>query len=342
MTWPEDPVAMAAAGDRLAQALVLRDRLTSSDCNDLKALVGDFPELASVVFRNAPFAGCDLRGQDLRGLDFTGANLVGARFSGARIAGARFDQARVARWQLRQAADWLDHAAGWRPPALPAAKMVTEGDRFSDTPFSPEMTVIPVHRGVDDVPIGALFEEERTALQEGRLAAAILPVTSVQYAAFQLARDRFHGWHDDGIDIPRLLPLAETRHYLDWLRKVSAADYRLPSAELWLYLARRGGPARCEDAVTIDSHRGLTGPLPADTRNSPGQDRSNRLGLFDMIGNVREFVSDRDGKVRVIGGGYDESYARASNLEVRRDADERHLTRFNGLRLIRLFPPGGR
>lgn len=340
-----------AADDPIARAIMLRERLKHTNQNDLKTLLSDFADLAGMILRNAPFEGCDLRGQDLRGLDFSGANLIGARFTGARIAGARFDQARVARWQLREAVDWREHVLVWRSAAGHAPKMVADGDRFSDTPFSPEMILIAADRDADAAALERLFEEERSASREGRLAVAMLPVTTTQYAACLRASDRFHDWQDDGADRPQPLSLAQARHYLDWLRRVSAADYRIPSAGLWRYLAQRGGLASAEDAVTVDSHRGLRDPLPADTRSPPGRGRCNWLGLLDMIGNVREFVlapavsheSSYDGaeKVRVIGGSYDESFTRAVSLDVYRRPSERENTLHNGLRVIRLFPPRG-
>jgi len=284
----------------------------------------------------------------LRDLDFTGALPLGARFSGARISGARFDQARVARWQLREAADWREHVIAWRPPLRHPPKMVAEGDRFSDTPFSPEMMVIGADQSTDEGALQSMLDDERDALPEGRLAVAILPVTTAQYAACLLATECFRDWQDVAGDRPRPLSLVQARHYLDWLRRVTAADYRIPSAGLWSYLAKRGGLPGSADAVTTDSHRGLKDPLPADTRNSPAQGRCNRLGLYDMIGNIREFVFAPRGaqesaehhaqKVSAIGGSYDESFIRAASLDVLRSPSERTNTLHNGLRLIRLFP----
>jgi hypothetical protein len=328
---PEEP---------LHQAALLRDRLERTNESSIKALLADFPELARVVLRKAPFAGRDLGGQDLTGLDFTGANLVGARFAGARIVGTRFDQARVARWQLREAADWRDHAAGWQPSRGMVPKMVIGGDRFADAPFAPEMVVVPREPGTNDTLADDLLPYERAALLDERLAVAILPVTKVQYAAFTLRHGHFLGWHDNGEDTPRLLAPADARQYLDWLRAVCAADYHIASTGLWRYLARRGVSAETEaDAVTLEHHPGLTGPMPADTRGPPGQGRCDRLGLIDMIGNTREFVlEDASSRLAVIGGGYDESTVRACSLHVLRPVDHEQNTVFNGLRLVRLFP----
>ena len=191
----------------------------------------------------------------------------------------------------------------------------------------------------DDVPDG-LPQDEHEALVEERLAVAILPVTVSQYAAYVTRHRHFDGWTGAGDDVPRLLSPSDAWQYLEWLRAVCAADYRIVSEDLWRYLARRGGACNA-DIVSLETYPGLKEPLPVDTQTQPGRGRCDRFSLFDLIGNTREYVlKDAHGGLSAIGGNFDESILRARDLRLR-PVDQAQNTFLNGLRLIRLFPRRG-
>ena len=87
-------------------------------------------------------------GKDIRDFLFTGSNLTGASFDGARIEGAIFDSARVSLGALAKAADFpaylkweLDRPAATRYPLDPSR--LPNLAAFRETPFAPEMVVIP-------------------------------------------------------------------------------------------------------------------------------------------------------------------------------------------------------
>jgi formylglycine-generating enzyme required for sulfatase activity len=107
------------------------------------------------------------------------------------------------------------------------------------------------------------------------------------------------------------LSFADAKAYVGWLAKKTGKPYRLPSEAEWEYAARAGSTARypwgegadegCEFANLYDlaghehaafaaeyahCNDGFAGLAPV------GALRPNAFGLFDMIGNVAEWVED--------------------------------------------------
>jgi formylglycine-generating enzyme required for sulfatase activity len=140
------------------------------------------------------------------------------------------------------------------------------------------------------------------------------PLRNVTIAAFKLARhevtfaqfDRFcaatgctppddNGWGRD--DRPVInVSWDDAVAYIDWLNAQSGRKFRLPSEAEWEYAARAG--------TTTDYWWGATfSPDQGNARSSGGVDQwsgtapvgqfpANPFGLFDMNGNVREWVQD--------------------------------------------------
>src|SRR5262245_22297868 len=107
-------------------------------------------QLRAIDWTDTDFSGCDLRG-----FDFSMANISGCNFAGALIEGARFDgaivdearpQARLdhQRTNLRAAADWSACVGSWQRVAVPPSdEHLRVGSVFQDSPFAPEMVVVP-------------------------------------------------------------------------------------------------------------------------------------------------------------------------------------------------------
>lgn len=141
----------------------------------------------------------------------------------------------------------------------------------------------------------------------------------------QWVNDRGRSWRDPGFALPPrddepvvCVNWDDARAYTDWLSKESGKRYRLPSEAEWEYLARGGTPfprywgerdsaedvvlaQACDYANVYDTSAvdALHLPWP----NARCSDRAvgvapvaryqpNAFGVYDIIGNVREWVMD--------------------------------------------------
>jgi formylglycine-generating enzyme required for sulfatase activity len=143
----------------------------------------------------------------------------------------------------------------------------------------------------------------------------------------------------------------DARAYVSWLSKLTGASYRLLTEAEWEYAAKAGevGETGLEEAAW---HRSNSGGKP----HPVGQKMRNAFGLYDMLGNVWEWVEDcykdnyeeapLDGSAvlrsncnrRVIRGGSWDSVS----ADVRPSVRAQHLAfsrnHRNGLRVARTLP----
>jgi len=94
----------------------------------------------------------------------------------------------------------------------------------------------------------------------------------------------------------------DTQSYLKWLNKVTGLRYRLPTEAEWEYVARGGMNAPFSTGNSIDSSQAnFNGehPYGEDRKGtyrrktlSVGSFESNKLGVYDIHGNVYEWVQD--------------------------------------------------
>ena len=133
-------------------------------------------------------------------------------------------------------------------------------------------------------------------------------------AAGEWGRDARASWREPGFVNGAGHPVvcvswADAQAYVEWLRMWTGKDYRLPSESEWEYAARGGttterywGEAvsdQCRyangaDGTMMEELRGR-GVACRDgaVRTAPvGSFESNAFGLFDMLGNVWEWVAD--------------------------------------------------
>ncbi|MBB6086787.1 formylglycine-generating enzyme family protein [Wenzhouxiangella marina] len=100
------------------------------------------------------------------------------------------------------------------------------------------------------------------------------------------------------IDVHR----ADVQEYIDWFSEFTGDSYRLPSEAEWEYAARAGTTGRFNTGDCIDSGQAnFKASQPAEgcaageyrRQTLPvGSFEPNAFGLFDMHGNVREWVAD--------------------------------------------------
>ena len=108
------------------------------------------------------------------------------------------------------------------------------------------------------------------------------------------------GSYSFGDDEPvRNVSWDDAQRFISWLNRQTGSSYRLPSEAEWEYAARAGSSARyssgntlyCDDARygQVESgacYSGGSGPVDV------GSYRANSFGLYDMAGNVNEWVED--------------------------------------------------
>ena len=88
----------------------------------------------------------------------------------------------------------------------------------------------------------------------------------------------------------------EARKYVSWLSAQTGAEYRLPSESEWEYAARAGTTTKYSWGEEIGTNRANCdgcGSRWDNSRTAPvGSFRPNGFGLYDMHGNVWEWVAD--------------------------------------------------
>jgi formylglycine-generating enzyme required for sulfatase activity len=107
------------------------------------------------------------------------------------------------------------------------------------------------------------------------------------------------------------MTFAEAQKYVKWLSKITKKNYRLPTEAEWEYAAKAGTDGTIE--------KGKLKEVAVYGKEQPeqtGQLKPNAWGLYDILGNVAEWVV-RDDKTGVIAGGSFEDDAADVNYSAR-------------------------
>lgn len=179
------------------------------------------------------------------------------------------------------------------------AQSTQPGSSFKDCPDCPEMVIVPggsywmgsaANEGRDS-------ERPRHQVTVPSFAAGRYPVTVAEFQAYLAARnssanklDIFGGGNRPAVNISRF----DATNYAAWLSRKTGKQYRLLSEAEWEYAARAGSSATAP-AATGNLHRfaNIEGTADGFEVTSPvGSFPANTFGLYDMIGNVWEWVDD--------------------------------------------------
>ncbi|MBL4851145.1 MAG: formylglycine-generating enzyme family protein [Gammaproteobacteria bacterium] len=83
-----------------------------------------------------------------------------------------------------------------------------------------------------------------------------------------------------------------THSYIPWLNKKTGRNYRLPTEAEWVYAARAGTKTRFHWGDEITEKVACLGLIRCRSSVPVGSYKPNAFGLYDMIGNVDEWVQD--------------------------------------------------
>ncbi len=199
----------------------------------------------------------------------------------------------------------MEHAkqAAEIPPVQAAAMPVKPGYVFQDCPECPEMVVVPpggFTMGASNDDTDKTKEELPAHHVEIRypLSVARYEITTAQWQACVI----------DGTCRKDIKPTAgnehpivgihwqDTQDYAAFLKKKTGANYRLLSEAEWEFAARAGHSDRYPWGNDIgQNHAACSECSPHSNENGTypvGRFQPNAYKLFDMSGNVREWVND--------------------------------------------------
>jgi formylglycine-generating enzyme required for sulfatase activity len=100
----------------------------------------------------------------------------------------------------------------------------------------------------------------------------------------------------------------EAKKYCQWLSQKTGHKYRLPTEAEWEYACRAGAPAAVLDKDHLKEVAWFD--ENGDDQTHPvAQKKPNAWGLYDMLGNVAEWVIRDDGSDAVAGGSFQDEAA---------------------------------
>ena len=198
-----------------------------------------------------------------------------------------------------------------------SAESWISGERFRDCPVCPEMVVVPAgtfERDSSASELGHSVEEspQHKVVLQKRFAMSIFEIKLSEWKACASegactldARNKEEGDSEFGWrEWKRTRPVIgvswnDGKRYTTWLSLKTGKEYRLPRESEWEYAARGGidsadfweGPdsVSCDYANLVENNNCDDGyELAAPV----GSYRANAFGLYDMVGNVAEWVED--------------------------------------------------
>jgi serine/threonine protein kinase len=178
----------------------------------------------------------------------------------------------------------------------------------------PRMVVVP---GIDDSADYAIGKYELSAREFGDYCQAGNDCSGVA---------------DTSSDLPvNGLTIDQAKGYARWLSEQSGFDYRLPSYAEWLHGATATGRSKNLDPnCTV---KRVNGTRAGDTLRAAGG-TFNDWGLYNVIGNVQEWVVDTDG-LAVAGGRHTDRLADKACSLASRQAHDGSRDSATGFRLVR-------
>ena len=178
------------------------------------------------------------------------------------------------------------------------------GDTFSDTLRSggqgPEMVVIPAGRFLMGCVSGQNCSSDELPVHEVTIprefTVSRFDVTFEDYDRFSHPNRAGDAGRGPGLRPVINVSWADAQEYVAWLSSETGQSYRLLSEAEWEYVARTGSSTAYSWGNDLDVNRANCdgcGSQWDDQRTAPvGSFEPNAFGVYDMHGNVNEWVED--------------------------------------------------
>ena len=169
-------------------------------------------------------------------------------------------------------------------------------DLLSDGTEGPEMVILPKGRFL----MGSPDDEKGHFGSEGprheveidyRFAIGRYPVTVAEYTAFCVAISRERPEGEGRLPVTGV-SWEDARGYCRWISKMTGAAYRLPSEAEWEYACRAGTTTAYWWGAEWDASKANGARDWPFEKTRTGHYPANPWGLYDVIGNVREWCAD--------------------------------------------------
>ena len=183
---------------------------------------------------------------------------------------------------------------------------VAPGTVFKDCPECPEMVVLPggsflMGSPPDPEPDPFINEQPKTIGQADEKPQHRVQIQSFVIGKYEVTQEQWYAvmGNNPSYNKGRTLPVEQvswddTQQFIAKLNQKTGQKYRLPSEAEWEYAARAGTTAEWSfgnDESKLRDYAWYYGNSGAKTQ-AVGQKLPNAFGLFDMHGNVGEWVED--------------------------------------------------
>lgn len=173
----------------------------------------------------------------------------------------------------------------------PAAASAKREDVFRDCDACPLMKKIPAGAFLMGSPPGEsgrnAYEGPQREVAVNAFAIGVYEVTNAEWALCA-ADNACRARRGDAGDLPALgVSWRDADAYATWLSRKTGRKYRLPTEAEWEYAARAGTSSAYWWGDAFDRSR-----VPTRSASEVGAFAPNAFGLYDVLGNAREWVAD--------------------------------------------------